>query len=932
MSRDDLSLTVNGVRQKVDPVYADWTLLRYLREVLRLTGTKQGCDNEGTCGLCRVIVNGKARNSCTVKVSALNGAVIETIESFGEYKEKPHPLLQTLVQDGIFQCGFCAPGAIMTAKALLDQKPNPDEKEVRQALSSVICRCAGLNRMDQSVLRAAAILRGEQESSWKEEDTADEYMTLDKLTGRLKYTDDLSFPDMLYASALRANVPHARVKKIDVSEAEAVPGVVRVLTSKDIPGENIYGVIVPDQPIFCDQTHDVLYVGDALALVIGETPEQVQEGLSKIKVELEPLPVISSIEEAMAPGAPVLHKRLLEEHPDMPNVLKHFHTSKGDIKAGFAEADIILEDDYEVPFVEHAYMEPEVSVAVPEGDGVVVYVGSQGPTDDRHQIAVALGLPEEKVRIAHMYIGGGFGGKEDVSTQIHAALAAHLTGRPVKVKWTRRESLWVSYKRHAAKLHYKMGAKKDGTLVAADIRIYGDTGAYASAGEAVLFRMSAFACGPYVVPNVNVHTYAVHTNNPPCGAFRGYGSPQVAFAAELHLQKIIEALGLDSFEVRLKNGLDLGKATITGDVLTEEVGVGLIACLQAAKQELAQTPFPELLPGEKLGIGIAAAYKNVGLGSNIPDRSGARVSLEKDGTFLVRHGAADMGQGSNQMVATVAARVLGVPLRMIHVHTGDTRDDPEGGMTTASRATFLSGNATLKASEGLRSILWDTVASEFNVPEDEIEIRNGVFVRRSTGETLISLQELAKGDATYSFEYFYDAPKTQPPPAHSEAYPKKPQAPLHFAYDFGVQVAMVAVNPQNGNARVLKIIAAHDVGSPLIRRNVIGQIEGAVVQGVGYALSEQFVVKDGIPQTVRMKDLGLLRLRDLPEIVPIVVEDYHPKGPFGAKGMGELAISPTAPAIVNAIHNAVGVWVNSLPVTKEKLQLALQAKSEGGAS
>jgi len=426
-----------------------------------------------------------------------------------------------------------------------------------------------------------------------------------------------------------------------------------------------------------------------------------------------------------------------------------------------------------------------------------------------------------------------------------------------------------------------------------------------------------------------VHTYAVHTNNPPCGAFRGYGSPQVAFAAELHLQKIIDALNLDSFEVRLKNGLDLGKATITGDVLTEDVGAGLIACLHAARQKMAEMPIPDLLPGEKLGVGVAAAYKNVGLGSNIPDRSGAKISLEKDGKFLVRHGATDMGQGANQMVATVAARVLGVPLRMVRVHTGDTREDPEGGMTTASRATFLSGNATLKASEGFRSLLWETVASEFSVPAEELEIHDGIFIRRSTGERLISLEELANGDVTYSFEYFYDAPKTQPPPAHSDAYPQKPAAPLHFAYDFGVQVAAVAVNPQTGNIRVLRIIAAHDVGAPLIQRNVVGQIEGAVIQGLGYALSEQFIVKDGIPQTVRMKDLGLLRLRDLPKIVPVVVEDYHPKGPFGAKGMGELAISPTAPSVVNAIHDAVGVWVNSLPVTKEKLLAALQAKNQG---
>jgi CO/xanthine dehydrogenase Mo-binding subunit len=543
-------------------------------------------------------------------------------------------------------------------------------------------------------------------------------------------------------------------------------------------------------------------------------------------------------------------------------------------------------------------------------------------------VAVALGLPEEKVRIAHKYMGGGFGGKEDVSTQIHAALAAVLTGRPVKVRWSRRESLLVSHKRHAARFHYKMGAKNDGRIVAADIRIHGDTGAYASSGEAVLFRMSAFACGPYEIPNVSVHAYAVHTNNPSCGAFRGYGSPQVAFAAEVHLQKIIDHLGLDPFEVRLKNGLDLGKSTITGDVLTKEVGAGLIECLKAVQSKLAESQPPSLPPGERLGVGVAAAYKNVGLGSNIPDQSSARVSLEKEGSFLVRHGATDMGQGSNQMVATIAARVLGVPLGKIRVHTGDTKEDPAGGMTTASRATFLSGNATLRAATGLRGMLWKAVASEFGVSESELELNDGIFLNKTTGQKFISLKDLANSSIPFSCESDYDAPRTQPKPDHSDANPGTPPAPLHFAYDFGVQAAVVAVNEQTGAVRVLKLVAAHDVGKTLIWRNVIGQIEGAAVQGIGYALSEQFIVDKGIPKTLQFKDLKLLRLRDIPEIVPIVVENPHPRGPFGAKGMGELAISPTAPAVANAIHDAIGVWVNSLPIDKHKILLALENKRE----
>ncbi len=889
-------------------------------------GTKQGCDNDGTCGLCKVIINGKARFACRTRMEKLDGAVIETIESLAEFGETPHPLIQTVIQDGIFQCGFCAPGAVMTAKALLDKTLNPTDAEIAKALSTVLCRCAGLNRMDLSVKRAAAILRGDEESTWTPEDTANEYMMLEKITGRLVFTDDMKLPDMLYAGAYRANVPHARVLSIDVSAAEAMPGIVKVLTSKDVPGTNIFGAILMDQPVFCDENNDVRYVGDTLALVVGETQEQVQAALAEVKVELEPLPVISTIEEALAPDAPVLHERLKEQNPDMPNVLIHFHTSKGDIEQGFKEADLILEEDYQVPFVEHAYMEPEVSISAPEGDGVVVYVGSQGPTDDRRQLAVALGLPEEKVRMAHIYMGGGFGGKEDISTQLHSALAAYLTGRPVKVKWSREESLKASYKRHAAKLHYKVGAKKDGRIVAADINIYGDTGGYASAGEAVLFRMSAFACGPYEVPHVSVHAYAVHTNNPPCGAFRGYGSPQVAFAAEVHLQKMIDQLGLDKFDVRLENALELGKATITGDVLVEEVGVGIKECLRAVRSAVAEMPLPELEPGEKLGVGLSAAYKNVGLGSNIPDNAGAKLSLQQDGSFLVRHGAADMGQGSNQVVQTIASRVLGVPISMIKVHTGDTRFDPAGGMTTASRATFVSGNAALKASEGFKAKLWDIVASEFNIDKADLAIREGMFVNCQTGKQYISLQELASGDEEISFEAHYDAPPTMPPAEHSPAYPKPGGIPLHFAYDFAGQVVMVAVNEETGAIRPLRLITAQDVGVPLIRKNVIGQMEGAAVQGLGYALSEQFEVEGGIPKSLKLKDMGLLRFRDIPEIKPIIVEDPHPKGPFGAKGMGELAITPTAPAVANAVHDAVGVWINSLPITSEKILAALKEK------
>ena len=926
MTDTPLSLIVNGNPITVRSECRNWSLLRYLREELGLTGVKQSCDSEGACGTCNVIINGCSKRACLTKLATLDQARIETIESLQvDVGQIPHPIVQTVVQDGIFQCGYCAPGAILSAKALLDENPQPADKEIEKALSTVICRCAALNRMDRSVRRAGAILLGEENSTWTTEDTNREERVLNRLTGKMKFTADLSLPGMVYGKVVRAGVPHALVKKVDGSRAEAVPGVLAVLIAKDIPGTNTMGTITPDQPVFCDENNPVRYVGDALALVVGETMEAAEAGAVAVDYELEPLPVVTDTEQAIAAGAPVLQDHLRSIRPEMPNVLGHYTTYKGDIEAGFREADVIVEGVYETPFVEHAYMEIECSLAVPEADGsVTVYCGSQGPVEDQHQVAAALGLKEEQVRIAHMFMGGGFGGKEDIAGQIHAGLGALRTGRPVKVPWSRAESLMVSTKRHAVKMYYKTGAKRDGRVVAAEARILGDTGPYASVGEAVLFRTSVFACGPYVVPHVKVDAYAVHTNNAISGAFRGYGSPQVAFASELQMDKLADALGIDPLELRLKNALDLGDATITGDVLTRDVGVGIKACLLAVRQALAALPMPEAGEDEKIGIGIAAAYKNVGFGTNLPDSAGAHVSLEPDGFFLVRHGATDMGQGVNELVAEIAGRVLDVPVRMVRVHTADTKYDPPGGMTTASRQTFVTGNAVLQASQELRGQLWDAVADEFGVASQDLILREGVFTHRQSGRAYMSLKELAQGTQRFECKVQYDAPRTKAAEKHIAAYPTFSEAPLHFAYDFGAQAAIVAVNVKSGAVRVIKIIAAHDLGKAILRRNVIGQIEGGVIQGVGYALGESYRLEGGIPKTIKFKDLRLLRFRDLPEIEPLIIEDPHPKGPFGAKGVGELTITPTAPAIVNAIHNAAGVWIHDLPATPEKVLAALQ--------
>ena len=930
MDEKTVNIFVNGTAVSASPEQTDWSLTQFIRSQLGLTGTKQSCDNEGTCGSCSVIIDGASKRSCLIKVSSLENARVTTVESLQEYTAGiPHPLVQVVAQDSIFQCGYCAPGALMMAKALLDTNPNPSQDEIEKALSQVVCRCAGLHRMDQSVARAAAILRGEIKSTWTVEDTANEHMLLDKLTGKVKYTDDLSFPGMLYGVAKRSPLPHATVKKVDVSAAEKMPGVVQVLTAKDVPGANLFGLLTRDTPIFCDQV--VRYTGDCLALVVAESKAQAEAALEKIEVELEPLPVLANPEQALAPGAPVLHEYLREKNPETPNLLWHHSIRKGDIAEGFKEADLIIEGDYKTQFIDHAYNELECSIGVREADGTLtVYCGSQGPTFDREQVAEATNLPQENVRIAHMLVGGGFGGKEDVAGQVLAGVAAFVVGKPVKVLYTRAESLRVHHKRHSETMHYKVGATRDGRVVASEVKVFGDTGAYASTGEAVLFRSSTFCCGPYVIPNVKVDTYAVHTNNPTCGAFRGFGGTQVAYSGEVHLQKIIDALGMDPFEFRLKNAIGLGKATITGHVLDENVGAGYEECLIAVRDALAREPRPSLEPNEKLGIGVAGAYKNVGLGSGIPDGAGASVSLQKDGTFLVRHGAADLGQGSNEAMAIIVSHALGIPMKLILIHTGDTKLDPIGGMTTASRATFVTGNATVEAAEKLRAKLWKVVSSEFGIAEEKIEIRDGGFVNKENGTRLVSLRELANGGEAFIASANYDAPVTNRVPPQSDCFPTKDTSDhrLHFAYCYGVQAAMLAVNTENGKVRVIKIIAAHDVGNPLSRRNCIGQIEGATVQGLGFAMSEGYYMENGLPKTTRYADLGLLHQKDIPEIKAILIENPHPFGPYGAKGMGELAISPTAPAVVNAIHNAVGVWIEELPVTKEKILAGL--KAQGG--
>jgi CO/xanthine dehydrogenase Mo-binding subunit/aerobic-type carbon monoxide dehydrogenase small subunit (CoxS/CutS family) len=923
-----VSFKVNG-KEVTLPAQPKRTLLRALREELHLTGSKQACDNEGFCGACTVIIDGTARPSCHISLEQIEGCEIETVEGLAQNGEL-HPLQKTFVLEHVSQCGYATPGQIMSAKALLDRNPNPTKEDASEALRYNISRCSAGYRAPEAITKAAAVLRGDTTLDWDASTAAHERTAISKVTGAIKYTDDLVFPGMLYGRVKRSDFPHAVIEKIDKKAAQQMPGVIAVITAEDVPGQKLYGLLKPDQPVFCDTL--VLTVGDALALVVAESFEQAEAALEKISVTYKPLPIVSDPRQSLLPGAHQLHAAT-EEFKTNGNVNRHVKVRKGDIEEGFKLADFIIEGDYTTPFQEHAYEELECSIGIPEGEGVVVYCGSQGPVFDRAQIASAIGIPENLVRVAHMPVGGGFGGKEDVSAQIQAGLAAYILKRPVKVRFSRAESLSTHHKRHAEFMHYKTGVTKDGRVIALEANIIGDTGAYASTGEAVLFRSATFAGGPYEIPHVKVDAYAVYTNNITCGAFRGFGSPQPCFAAEIQMEKLAHKIGMDPIEFRLKNALTIGNSTITGSVINEEVGDGIRQCIEAVRDSLKKAPSPILKPGEKLGVGIAASYKNVGLGSGIPDNVGAKISLQEDGTFLLRLGATDLGQGSTETFLNIASEILGVPRSNIYLHMGDTRDDPQAGMTTASRITFVAGNAVVIVSEMLLEQIRSYVHNQRQVPLDLIALHDDQVIRKDTHETLITLSQLAQAKGFNSVAHtVYEAPKTQPMPEWASPVPNNTELAsnnLHFAYSFGAQGVVLSVNELTGVIKTHRVIAALDCGRALNRPGAEGQIEGGVIQGLGYALSEHFTMKDCRPEVTTLANLGLPLTPDLPEVEAILIEQPHPTGPLGAKGMGELPLSATGPAVANALYDALGVWIHDLPITPEKVLAALHAKKMG---
>ena len=712
---------------------------------------------------------------------------------------------------------------------------------------------------------------------------------VDKVTGRARFPGDLLVEGMLYAKVLFSERPHARIVALDVAEAEQVPGVVAILTHRDVP-VNEYGLIYKDQPAL--NGDKVRSIFDRVALVIAETDAAARQARDRIRVEYEDLPVVTDPREAMKPGAPVVH----EPYPD--NVQTHQHIRKGDVDAVFARDDVVIvESDYFTPHQEHAYLQPEAGLGFIDEQGrVTVHSAGQWSHDDQHQIAHLLDLPLDQVRVIYAPAGGAFGGREDMSIQHLLALAAFCLDRrgirrPVKIVWDRQESFRGHHKRHPYYMHYRSAATEDGELLAVEAILIADIGAYSSSSSAVLNNAVSIACGVYEVPNVKVDGYNVFTNNIVCGAFRGFGSLQATFGAEMQMSKLAGALGMDPVLFRLKNALGEGSVIATQSVVPPAVSIRetMMHAAEAAGWTDEGKPNPDAAPSGHLlrGIGTASGYKNVCYSFGFPEKSSARCELEGDGTIeraVVKIGISEVGQGTLGVMAQVAAETLGIPYELVEVVNEDTSEVPEAGSCSASRGSFMGGSAVKLACEA-------------------------------------ALEAWQAGERPAVAE------RTFRPRPTTMYHPETGVCDPHVTYGYGTQIAEVEVNTETGEVRLKKVWAAHDVGRAINPLHVEGQIQGAISQAQGWTLLEDFVMQDGRIRTKSYADYLIPTVYDMPdEIHPLIIEVADPQGPYGVRGMGEMPMLLLAPAILDAIHDATGIWFDRLPVKAEDVLLALKGR------
>ena len=824
-------------------------MLFFLRN-MGLTSVKNGC-SEGACGTCMVLVDGKTTKACILTTEKAEGKHIITVEGLTEREKKVYGY--AFAHAGAVQCGFCTPGMVISAKGLLDKVADPTREQVKDAIKNNICRCTGYQKIEDAILTAGKIFR---ENLPVPEDTTfnvtGEEMprvdAIDKTLGTAKYVDDLTFPNMLYGSAVRSAYPRAKVLSIDVSKAKEVEGVVSVLTANDLKGNQKIGHLKKDYDVLIPVGKITHFLGDAIVLISAKTKEALEQAKQLVNIEYEELPAVFSPVEASAKNAPLVHAS--------GNLLAHERLVRGNAEEKIKNSKYVVTKHYSVPPTEHAFLEPETAIAIPEGDGIHIYSGDQSIWQTKKECAEATGLPMDKVHVTAMMVGGGFGGKEDMSVQHHAAILALASNAPVKVSLTRQESILIHPKRHAMEIDCTSACDENGYLTAMKATIISDTGAYASLGGPVLQRACTHAAGPYHYSDIEIEGKAYYTNNPPAGAFRGFGVSQSCFAVECNLNLLAEMVGISPWEIRYRNGIRPGQYLPNGQLADESTA--LIETLEAVK------PYYDANPN----AGLACAIKNAGLGVGVPDTGRCRLVIE-DGIIKVYSGAACIGQGLGTILEQIVLETLKIDKNIIRYQTPDTKTSPDSGVTTASRQTVFTGEACRLASLKLKA--------EFDA-----------------GKTIEQLE---------SQEFFAEYTGVTDPLGSEKEHPTS-----HVAYSYATHLVEL-----NDEGRISNVVAAHDVGHAINPLNVKGQIDGGVVMSLGYALTEDFPLDHGKP-TAKFGTLGLFRASQTPPVTSILVQHTPSELAYGAKGIGEIASIPTAPAVQLAYYRRDKQFRTKLPL------------------
>ena len=854
----EVTFTLNG-RETTAAYDEGMHFLEVLREVCGVTSIKDGCAPQGACGCCTILVDGKPALSCKRDPALMQAADVVTLEGIPE--ERRELLARAFAGAGAVQCGFCTPGIVARASWMIDRGRARARDEVARGLSGHLCRCTGYQSIVDAIETAAKAAGEPGHSVARSVPGTDgigrpspKYQGREHALGEKPYVADLTVDGMLHGAVVLAEHPRARVLEIDPGKALEMPGVVAVLTADDVPGDRFIGLIVPDWPVFVAAGETTRCVGDVVALVVADTQFRARRAAGSVRVAYEVLEPVTDPESALRPEAPPIHPS--------GNLLDTCAFARGDVDAALSTAVHVIDQTFRTQRIEHAFLEPEACLAVPaDGGPLVVYSQGQGVHDDQQQVAAVLGVEVAQVVVELVSNGGAFGGKEDLSIQAQTALAAQRLGRPVRTVLTREQSVLLHPKRHPITLHYTIGADSVGRLVAVRARIVGDTGAYASVGMKVLERAAGHSCGPYRVPNVDVEAKTVYTNNPPCGAMRGFGANQAAFAIEGMLDLLADRLGVDGYDIRERNVLDPGDRFATGQVMTESCGI--LQTLEAVR---------DAYKGAR-HVGIACGIKNTGIGNGMDDSGRVRITVLDDGTLDVVTGYTEMGQGLFTVLRQVVCEEAGVGPAVIAVRA-ISEPDVLCGMTTASRATALGSAAARIAARKLAADLH--------------------------GDRSGGLRSLA--GRTYHGEYVCDF--TIAPGIETD------DPRTHMTFGYATQVVIL-----DEEGRIERVVAAHDVGRAINPQLCAGQIEGAVHMGLGYALSEDLPCTDGRPDSLLLRDLGILKARETPQIDVILIEVPDEHGGYGAKGVGEIGLVPTAGAVAGALAAFDGIRRAELPMS-----------------